>query len=654
MRRWLLAALLCLIAVPALAASMLGSPGGGTPTAPSYQGPCDVITGGCAEAYSFTRDMTSAYSGNLFQLTRLSDNTTLNVGTTANVVNTSSIPAFCRGTYCLYSIVYAQINGNNLLPSGVFFNTPFCTTANACAGIFWIDPTTGLPSIRTSYPVICVHEPTSTGLTGGANALSVMMDVRNEGNTTCCGAFGASHAGTAPDTIGTMFEMWLDYGTAVNTFMDCSSAVTFCAGIDPESANRNGADYGSTLQDVIGFITFSGGATGGTVTVNTNGTQIFTVTPPAANTAGHNMNVGTSIHFGGGGDLSHVDVVFREGLITNNVISPTDGAAATSNMTTFYGAHSPSACQSVADMGYYFGSNSLANYYDNSVSNALMAYGLRKMRASQTGPIVDLEDVVTSTIHTYGPAASGCGLDPAAATFCATNGCSVSKLYSQSIYNTAVQTSSSFYDTTLSMTAASTAAQPTVTFNSLNGQATMHFTGSQMLCSGTLPAFTTNQSIIALPTGWSVVARHAAASGVGAAASQVYSVTGAITSVGWGSAANTFNSSVVSTTSPQLTGTASDGHWHQMGWESTNNAGTTGNSYVDGTTVASGVTVGASGNSVVSGQVCLGGVSGSPNFSGDVAELLITLPRAPTTVHFSSLESAIFGFDQTAWGTLPN
>ncbi len=350
------------------------------------------------------------------------------------------------------------------------------------------------------------------------------------------------------------------------------------------------------------------------------------------------------MRLGAGGDLSHVDVIFREGLITNGVISVPDEAAARNNMTTFYGAHSPSACQSTADMSYYFG----ANYTGNPVGSSLLAVSLRQMRASQTGPIVDLRDVVTNTVNTYGPAASGCGIDPAAATFCATNGCAVATLYNQGTFSTS--TSSSAYDSTLSMTATATSAQPTVTFNSLNGLPTMHFTGTQMLCTRTLP----NLSLPNVPIGWSVVAERTPNAGAGAAAAQRYSGNGAITLLGWGSGANTFNY-WVATGSPSFTGTASDGHWHQMGWESNSRAGNIANDYLDGATLSSSVRVGVSGTSFRSGQVCIGGRPDTgPSLSGDVAELVISLPKDPTSVGFSSLEPTIFSRDEAAWGTLPH
>jgi hypothetical protein len=329
------------------------------------------------------------------------------------------------------------------------------------------------------------------------------------------------------------------------------------------------------------------------------------------------------------------------------VMSSGDESAARGNMTTFYGGQSPATCESVADMGYLFSKYYATLYYDTQLSNAIFAVGLRQMRASQTGPIVSLRDVVTNTINTYGPASSGCGLDPAAATFCATNGCAVSTLYNQAAYSTA--TTNATYDTILSMTAASTAAQPTVTFNSLNGQPTMHFTGTQLLCTGTIPALTFN-----VPVGWSVVARRTASAGAGAAAAFEYTTNSDITLIGWGAGANTFNYWVAAT-SPSFTGTASDGHWHQMGWESNSSADGAANDYLDGATVQTNVSIGTSADSFNAGKVCLGGRPDTgASLSGDVAEMVISMPKSPTSTGFATLEPTIFSLDEKAWGTLPN
>ena len=75
----------------------VGLPGtdGGAP----YQGPCDLVPSGCAEAYSVTRAMTASYTGPLFQLARTSDKTTQDVGQTAShAADLTTWSSFCGGT----------------------------------------------------------------------------------------------------------------------------------------------------------------------------------------------------------------------------------------------------------------------------------------------------------------------------------------------------------------------------------------------------------------------------------------------------------------------------------------------------------------------------------------------------------------------------
>jgi hypothetical protein len=214
-----------LIALPSGAEAQRGGAPSGTP--PYYLGPCDVIRGGCAEAYSVTRAMKARYAGPLFQLIRLSDNTTLDVGQTTHIVNTSSIPEFCNGTYCLYNLIYGQIHRNTWhapiksVEGGL--TPPYCTTGTACASIWWIDPETGLPAVRTPYPAGYIGPHISAGIPGGTHAMSLMMDGRNDAYTTCCGQFIVGHYASKPDIIGSIFGMQYSYGNPTAKYIKCST-----------------------------------------------------------------------------------------------------------------------------------------------------------------------------------------------------------------------------------------------------------------------------------------------------------------------------------------------------------------------------------------------------------------------------------------------
>ncbi|GGK67874.1 hypothetical protein Sme01_09020 [Sphaerisporangium melleum] len=82
--------------------------------------PCDIYAAGgtpCIAAHSTTRALFRAYTGNLYQVRRSSDNTTRNIGvvSTGGIANAASQDSFCAGTSCVITIIYDQSGrGNNL------------------------------------------------------------------------------------------------------------------------------------------------------------------------------------------------------------------------------------------------------------------------------------------------------------------------------------------------------------------------------------------------------------------------------------------------------------------------------------------------------------------------------------------------------------
>ena len=93
---------------------------GSAPANAASQGPCDIYAAGgtpCVAAHSTTRALYAAYSGNLYQVRRSSDNTTLNIGTVSagGVANAAAQDSFCANTTCVITEIYDQSgNGNNL------------------------------------------------------------------------------------------------------------------------------------------------------------------------------------------------------------------------------------------------------------------------------------------------------------------------------------------------------------------------------------------------------------------------------------------------------------------------------------------------------------------------------------------------------------
>ncbi len=84
---------------------------GATPSRAATQEPCDIYASGgtpCVAAHSTTRALYAAYSGNLYQVRRSSDNTTLNIGTVSagGVANSAAQDSSCSGTTCVITEIY--------------------------------------------------------------------------------------------------------------------------------------------------------------------------------------------------------------------------------------------------------------------------------------------------------------------------------------------------------------------------------------------------------------------------------------------------------------------------------------------------------------------------------------------------------------------
>ena len=323
-----------------------GGAGGaaGTGGTAAYQGPCDVVPGGCAEAFSVTRAMVASYTGPLLQLGRTSDKTTLNIGqTSAHAADMTTWSAFCNGSQsnCVVAKIYAQVHsGNNDLTPGVW-NTPWKPDCSAggytCAAKFTIESATGLPILTTVSPqeYALSGDNFATGINGGSKAMGIMFNGKPVANSVyCCGVIGLTHKYNASDTHGTDFMLALAYGwrdsggccIAVN----CGSSTSYCVGAEEEEDNDL-ADYGtSPVANALVVTQFD--PTSNAVSTFLNGTQKFSHSPPKAQ-----MNAGTAIHLGGGGDLSQPDaVLMREAFFTNAVMSSSTVTALKANAVAFY------------------------------------------------------------------------------------------------------------------------------------------------------------------------------------------------------------------------------------------------------------------------------------------------------------------------------
>ena len=319
------------------------SPGTGG-SAPAYQGPCDVVPDGCAEAFSVTRAMVASYTGPLLQLGRTSDKTTLDIKQTANhTADMTTWSAFCNGSQsnCVVAKIYAQVHSgsNDLLP-GVW-KTPWNPDCSAggytCAAKFTIESTTGLPILTTVSPqeYALSGDNFAMGINGGSKAMGIMYNGKPVANSVyCCGVIGLTHKYNANDTAGTDFMLALAYGwrdsggccIAVN----CGTATSYCVGAEEEE-NNDLADYG-TSPVANALVVTQYDPSNNSVSTYLNGVQKFSHSPPKAK-----LNASTAIHLGGGGDLSQPDaVLMREAFFTNAVMTSSTVTALKANATAFY------------------------------------------------------------------------------------------------------------------------------------------------------------------------------------------------------------------------------------------------------------------------------------------------------------------------------
>jgi len=299
----------------------------GTPSTQTYTvtvgqptltaGSCDVLnTAGtpCGAAYSLTRRMFAAYSGNIFQVERASDSTTLDLTTssTTGQVNTAPIPSFCSGTTCYFSKIYDQTaNGANLTSSA--------TTANMA--LYQTSPYNGLPLLQTTAPTtttaVNYSTPSATAtttyyrnLSGSAgipsgtptNGISVYYVRTNYALVSTEGDFGDMDSTVANSGQGHRFA--LGYSSAddqiVNNTgayycLDTENSVT--GGVEGVTVTNAGAGYTSTPT-----VTFSAPTSGvtatGTAIMSATGTTVtgVTITNP-----GSGYTAAPTVTFTGGG-----------------------------------------------------------------------------------------------------------------------------------------------------------------------------------------------------------------------------------------------------------------------------------------------------------------------------------------------------------------
>jgi hypothetical protein len=292
--------------------------------------PCDILASAgtpCIAAHSVTRRMLAEYTGNLFQLQRISDSTTINVGSlSSGQVNTAPITAFCAGTTCNFSIIYDQIGtpsvGNNLPQATVADQAPISFTS--------VPSGASLPMVSTSTGQFYRNRAATVNVPTGNSPITEYMVINNSKSATCCGTYGDVEATVADTGAGHMFS--LAYSTGAEGPVGTGPGPW--PGVDWE----NGVFlFGSTpVQPYLSILAKynpsvpnwelkSGDATAGGLTL------LNSSAPPET----PDFEGGLSL--GEGGDGSPAPVAFLEGVVVASTTSDAADNAVQANITSFYG-----------------------------------------------------------------------------------------------------------------------------------------------------------------------------------------------------------------------------------------------------------------------------------------------------------------------------
>jgi non-reducing end alpha-L-arabinofuranosidase len=302
------------------------------------QGPCDIYAAGgtpCVAAHSTTRALYAAYDGNLYQVRRSSDNTTLNIGVTSagGYANAAAQDSFCAGTTCVITEIYDQSGrGNNLTdaPAG-----------GAAPGPDGLAVATAAPTSLNGHEAYGVYivpgdgyrDDATNGIATGDNPESeyAIFDGTHV-NGGCCFDYGNAETNAHDDGNGTMeaiyfgtIKVW-GYGTGNGPWIMADMENGLYSGVNAGyNANDPTTNYRYTTAMVEGganqWAILGGNAQGGGLSTDYSG--------PRPNVSGYNpMHKQGAIILGIGGDNSDgVDGTFYEGVMTTGYASAATEAA---------------------------------------------------------------------------------------------------------------------------------------------------------------------------------------------------------------------------------------------------------------------------------------------------------------------------------------
>lgn len=329
-------------------------------------GPCDIYASAntpCVAAYSTIRALYNNYSGNLYQVKRVSDNATKDIVplSTGGVANAAAQDAFCSGSAsCTISIIYDQTgNGNDLTkaPGGsevygseddieaVADSLPIYINGNKVYGVH-VTPA----SCWTCGGQVGYRTTTSKGIaTGDSPESTYMVTDGTYYNGSCCFDFGNALMTPTAGANGSMDAIyfgscnWWDKGAGDGPWImaDLESGVY---NMDGSSGATNSNDISFTYSFVTAMLksNSNGATTGGPFTLkggNAQSGSLQTIWDGARPTNYEIMHKGGGVVLGIGGDNSSTaQGNFYEGVLTSGyATTATDNAIQANIVAARYG-----------------------------------------------------------------------------------------------------------------------------------------------------------------------------------------------------------------------------------------------------------------------------------------------------------------------------
>lgn len=327
--------------------------------APRPEGPCDIYAAGgtpCVAAHSTTRALYASYNGPLYQVKRLSDGKTKNIGVTrpsawpvpsaGGYANAAEQDAFCANTTCLITTIYDQSgHGNNLTqaPRGNFSgpamggadNLPVATMApvtvdgHKAYGVY-IEPGIGLRDDNTN-DIATGNQP---------EGIYWVVDGQHY-NGGCCYDYGNAEIDSHDDGSGTMETAYFGnapywyHGNPPGPWIMTDQENNLVGCVNPGSTSKLCPSLPSiTWRFVTGMV--QGGSDNHWASLGGNAQQGGLQTMfsgPRVDSAYNPMRKQGAIVLGNGGDNSNgAQGTFYEGVMTAGEPSAATEAAVQANI----------------------------------------------------------------------------------------------------------------------------------------------------------------------------------------------------------------------------------------------------------------------------------------------------------------------------------